>query len=156
MKKNNIGLVEYIAAILGAIISAASVITLASKTARRVIAGFFKKYSKSDEVSDSIAEIKELLERHIDENKEFKESVAATNDIMMEFTRTQCRTIIKNIFYKYNDTKVLPLYEKKTLMCVEDLYINRLHGNSFAMLMLDEMSHWTIDYESSHPDEEEH
>ena len=24
------------------------------------------------------------------------------------------------------------------------------------MLMLDEMSHWTIDYESSHPDEEEH
>ena len=147
--------VKNIAAILGVIISAASVITIASKTARRAIASFFKKYGKSDEVSGSIAEIKELLERHIDEEKEFKESVAATNDIVMEFTRTQCRTIIKNIFYKYNDTKTLPLYEKKTLMCVEDLYVNRLHGNSFAMLMLDEMSKWKIDYESSHPDEEE-
>lgn len=92
----------------------------------------------------------------MDEDKEFKKAVSATNDIMAEFMRTQCRTIIKNIFYKYDDTKVLPLYEKKTLMSVEDLYVNKLHGNSFAMLMLDEMSHWTIDYESSHPEENEH
>lgn len=148
--------VKNIAAVLGAVLSAASVITLVSKTTRRAIAGFFRRYGRSDEVSDSIAEIKKLLERHINEDKEFKESVAVTNDIMTEFARTQCRTIIKNIFYKYNDTKVLPLYEKKTLMCVEDLYINRLHGNSFAKLMLDEMSNWKIDYESSHPDEEEH
>lgn len=148
--------VKNIAAVLGAVLSAASVITLVSKTARRAIAGFFRRYGRSDEVSDSIAEIKKLLEQHINEDKEFKENVAVTNDIMTEFARTQCRTIIKNIFYKYNDTKVLPLYEKKTLMCVEDLYINRLHGNSFAKLMLDEMSNWKIDYESSHPDEEEH
>lgn len=131
-------------------------ITLASKTARQAIASFFKKYGKSDEVSDSIAEIKELLERHIDEDKEFKESVAATNDIMMEFTRTQCRTVIKNIFTSTTIQKFRLYTKKKTLMCIEDLYINRLHGNSFAMLMLDEMSHWTIDYESSHLDEEEH
>lgn len=131
-------------------------ITLASKTARQAIASFFKKYGKSDEVSDSIAEIKEFLERHIDEDKEFKESVAATNDIMMEFTRTQCRTVIKNIFTSTTIQKFRLYTKKKTLMCIEDLYINRLHGNSFAMLMLDEMSHWTIDYESSHLDEEEH
>ena len=90
------------------------------------------------------------------EREVFKDSVAATNDIMMEFTRTQCRTIIKNIFYKYNETKILPLYEKKTLMCVEDLYINKTKGNSFARLLLDEMATWTVDYESSHPEEDEH
>lgn len=148
--------VKNIAAILGAILSAASVITLVSKTVRRSIANFFKKYGKTDVVSEDIAEIKKLLERHMDEDKEFKKDVSATNDIMAEFMRTQCRTIIKNIFYKYDDAKVLPLYEKKTLMSVEDLYVNKLHGNSFAMLMLDEMSHWTIDYESSHPEENEH
>lgn len=148
--------VKNVAAILGAILSAASVITLVSKTVRLSIANFFRKYGKTDVVSDDIAEIKKLLERHMDEDKEFKKAVSATNDIMAEFMRTQCRTIIKNIFYKYDDTKVLPLYEKKTLMSVEDLYVNKLHGNSFAMLMLDEMSHWTIDYESSHPEENEH
>lgn len=146
--------VKNIAAILGTIISAASVIALASKTSRQAISTFFKKYGKTDEVSEDIADIKKLLERHIDEDKEFKKAVSATNAVMEEFMKTQCRTIIKNIFYRYNDVKILPLYEKKTLMSVEDLYVNKLHGNSFAMLMLDEMSHWTTDYESSHPGEE--
>ena len=148
--------VKNIAAVLGVILSAASVITLLSKTVRQFILSLFRRYGKTDEVSEDIGEIKRLLEQHIEEDKVFKDSVAATNDIMMEFTRTQCRTIIKNIFYKYNETKILPLYEKKTLMCVEDLYINKTHGNSFAKLLLDEMSTWTVDYESSHPEEDEH
>ena len=146
--------VKNIAAVLGVILSAASVITLLSKTVRQFILSLFRRYGKTDEVSEDIGEIKRLLEQHIEEDKAFKDSAAATNDIMMEFTRTQCRTIIKNIFYKYNDTKILPLYEKKTLMCVEDLYINKTHGNSFAKLLLDEMSTWTVDYESSHPEEQ--
>ena len=148
--------IKNIAAVLGVILSAASVITLLSKTVRQCILSLFRRYGKTDEVSEDIGEIKRLLEQHIEEDKVFKDSVAATNDIMMEFTRTQCRTIIKNIFYKYNETKILPLYEKKTLMCVEDLYINKTHGNSFAKLLLDEMSTWTVDYESSHPDEDDH
>jgi len=148
--------VKNIAAVLGVILSAASVITLLSKTVRQFILSLFRRYGKTDEVSEDIGEIKRLLEQHIEEDKAFKDSAAATNDIMMEFTRTQCRTIIKNIFYKYNETKILPLYEKKTLMCVEDLYINKTHGNSFAKLLLDEMSTWTVDYESSHPEEDEH
>ena len=148
--------VKNIAAILGIILSAASVITLLSKTVRQFILSLFRRYGKTDEVSEDIGEINRLLEQHIKEDKVFKDSVAATNDIMMEFTRTQCRTIIKNIFYKYNETKILPLYEKKTLMCVEDLYINKTKGNSFARLLLDEMATWTVDYESSHPEEDEH
>lgn len=50
----------------------------------------------------------------------------------------------------------MPLHEKKTLMCVEDLYINKTHGNSFAKLLLDEMATWEVDYESAHPEENEH
>ena len=146
--------VKNIAAVIGVVLSAASLIALLSKTFRSAISKLFKKYGKSDEVSDSIAQIKSMLERHIQDEAEFKEGVTQMNEINIEFTKTQCRNIIKTIFYKYNDTQVLPLYEKKTLMNVEDLYINKLHGNSFAALLLEEMSHWKIDYETSHPGEE--
>jgi len=146
--------VKNIAAVIGVVLSAASLIALLSKTFRSAISKLFKKYGKSDEVSDSIAQIKSMLERHIKDEAEFKDNVVQMNEINIEFTKTQCRNIIKTIFYKYNDTKVLPLYEKKTLMNVEDLYINKLHGNSFAALLLEEMSHWEIDYDSSHPGEE--
>lgn len=147
--------VKNIAAIIGVILSAASLLALLSKTVRGGIARIFQKYGKSDEVSNSIAEIKSLLERHIEDEAEFKEGVMLMNEINIEFTKTQCRNIIKTIFYKYKDIKVLPLYEKKTLMNVEDLYIKRLNGNSFAALLLEEMSHWTIDYESSSDSEAE-
>lgn len=146
--------VKNIAAILGVILSMGSVFTLLSKTARKAVGNFFKKYGNSDEIANSVAEIKRLLEDHMEDEKQFKEDVSRANVIAMEFTKTQCRNIVKNIFYKYNDTKILPLYEKKTLMSVEELYINKLHENSFARLLLDEMSHWEIDYSSSYGDED--
>jgi len=148
--------VKDIAAILGVILSAASILALVSKTARASIAKVFRKYGDADKVeanTDMIAEIKSLLEKHIEEDKGFKESIVENNEINLEFTRTQCRNIIKNIFYRYNDTRVLPLYEKKTLMSIEELYVKRLHGNSFASLLLDEMREWDVDYESTHADE---
>lgn len=77
-----------IAAILGVILSAASVITLLSKTVRQGVISIFRRYGKTDEVTEDITEIKRLLEQHIEEDKQFKNSVSKTNDIMMEFTRT--------------------------------------------------------------------
>lgn len=151
--------VKNIAAVLGVILSAASVLALISKTVRQffsaIFGRLFRKYGKTDQVSEDITEIKALLERHIDEEKEFKEHIKEMNDINMEFTRTQCRNIIKTIFYKYKDTKILPLYEKKTLINVEELYIKRLKGNSFASLLLKEMSDWEVDYESTHSEDGE-
>lgn len=146
--------IKNIAAVLGIIISAASVLALISKSFRNILGKIFKKYGKSDEVSKSIAEIKDMLEQHVESEKEFKEKITEMNDINLEFTKTQCRNIIKTIFYKYRDTKVLPLYEKKTLINVEELYIGRLRGNSFAALLLDEMRDWEIDYESTNPQDD--
>lgn len=152
-------IIKNIAAVLGVVLTAANLLMLFSEKARsvvsKIIRHIFKKYGRKDETDTEIADIKKMLVQHIEEEREFKNGVMEMNEINIEFTKTQCRNIIKNIFYKYNDTKVLPLYEKKTLMSVEDLYINRLGGNSFAALLLDEMSHWTINYDSSHPDETE-
>ena len=146
--------VKNIAAVIGVILSAASLVALLSKTIRSSLAKLFKKYGKEDEVSQSIAELKSMLEQHIEDEKEAKECCRQANEISIEFTKTQCRNIIKTIFYKYCDKKVLPLYEKKTLLSVEDLYVNKLKGNSFAALLIEEMSHWDIDYDDAHPDDE--
>lgn len=141
--------VKNIAAILGVILSAASVVTLVSKRVRTLLSGVIRKYGNSDESEETISEIKHLLEQHIGDDKRFKEQMIHNNEITLEFTKTQCRNIIKNIFYKYNDTNVIPLYEKKTLMCIEELYINQMHCNSYASLLLEEMSDWEIDYNSA-------
>lgn len=146
--------VKNIAAIIGVILSAASLIALFSKSIRSSLTKLFKKYGKEDEVSASIAEIKKMLEQHIEEENEMKINCMAANEISIEFVKTQCRNIIKTMFYKYRDTKILPLYEKKTLMNVEDLYVKKLKGNSYAALLIEEMSRWEIDYDDAHPDEE--
>jgi len=149
--------IKDIAAVIGGILSAVSLIILLSKPARKFAANIFvrifKKYGDIEPVHDEIAEIKKMLEKHIDDEKEFKESVIAVNEINIEFMRTTCRNIIKNTFYKYKDTKILPLYEKKTLMIIEPLYIEKLNGNSFAALLLKEMADWEVDYDGSHPNE---
>lgn len=140
------GVVRDVAAVLGIILSTASVVSLFSKTARQFLLGVFRKYGKSDELSKSVAEIKEMLEAHIREGKEFEDRIATISEVNLEFTKAQCRNIIKTIFYKYNDAKVLPLYEKKALMNIESLYIDRLDGNCYARLLLEEMATWGIDY----------
>lgn len=151
--------IKNIAAVIGVVLSAASLLTFVSEKARNVAAKFFghifKKYGNKDTLDTEIENIKELLEKHIKDENAFREGVMKMNEINIEFARTQCRNIIKNIFYKYNDRKVLPLYEKKTLMYMDDLYIKQLDGNSFAALLLDEMSKWDIDYDNSYQDSPE-
>lgn len=153
--------IKNIAAVIGVLLSAATLLAFVSDKARNIAAKFFghifKKYGNKETLDSEIADIKKLLERHIEEEQAFKDGVMRMNEINIEFTKTQCRNIIKNTFYKYNDSKVLPLYEKKTLMYVDDLYTKQLEGNSFASLLLSEMSEWDIDYGNSYqgePDKE--
>lgn len=146
---------ELTAMILGIAASAITVLTIVSKKFRGVIGGLFKKYGRSDELSENIDHIRTMLEKHISDDEDFRRGISEINDIAIEFTKAQCRNIIKNVFYKYKDTKVLPLYEKKTLMSVEDLYIRKMNCNSFASLLLQEMAKWDVDYDSSVPEEEQ-
>lgn len=148
-------LVTNIAAVLGLITSAAAVIVLVSKNARGIMKKVVVKYSHADESSEDIKDIKKMLEKHIKEDEDFREETRKSNEIMLEFTKTTCRNNIKNIFYKYEDTKVLPLYEKKNLMSIKELYIDKMHCNSFAKLLLEEMDDWEIDYDKSHADDVE-
>ena len=76
-------------------------------------------------------------------------------DIDTEFVRTQCRNIVKNMFYKYCEEEKLPLYEFKTLIKIEELYVGKCKGNSFAQELIARMKTWEIDYANSLELEEE-
>ena len=133
------------------ILSAAALASLVSKSFREVLSKLFGKYGKTDEVSKELADMKNLCES----NKKMLEEIQANNAISVEFEKMMCRTIIKDTFYKYKDARALPLYEKKTLVYVKDLYVNKRHGNSYASLLLDIMDDWDVDCETTQPESEE-
>lgn len=58
--------------------------------------------------------------------------------------------MITSMFYRYCDTKKLPLYEYKLLLLLEDFYVKRLHGNTFIIGITKKMKTWEIDYSNAH------
>lgn len=140
-------IIKNIAALLGLITSISTVIAICSKSARVFIAGIFKKYGSEDDMK----EINEKLDRITEK----LENIEQSNNITVDFTREQCRGLIKDMFYRYYDDRTLPLYEYKWLLKLENLYVNRLHGNSFVAGLIKEMKTWTIDYSKTHAEEDE-
>lgn len=134
-------LVKNVAAIVGCISACIGLITLICKPLRKRLVGFVQRHAGSSEIS----EIKTMLQQKIDDDKvrddEIKEALAITT----EFTEKQCRNIIKNIFYHYKENKTLPLYERKTLMDIEELYIDRMHKNHWGQTLINEMKKWDTD-----------
>lgn len=130
--------IKNIAAILGAILSLSAVITLCCKPIQSYVAKKMLKYQE-DKDSQEIHKTLIRLEEKID-------VIKLDNDITVDFTREQIRGIIKDMFYAYYDNKVLPLYEHKWLLKLEELYVKKLHSNSFIKELIDEMKTWNIDY----------
>lgn len=134
--------IKNIAAILGAILSLSSVITLFCRPIKAWLAQYLSKYKKEQDDNERNQQIQDTLARLEKSIKDIKEA----NDITVDYTREQIRGLIKEMFYEYYDEKVLPLYEHKWLLKLEDLYIRRLHGNSFASELIAEMKKWPVDY----------
>lgn len=149
--------IKNIAAIIGVILSTASLITLCSKPVKKFIASLFKKYgndSDIEELKKAFERLSDSMNTHIETTENLIKVINENSNISIEFTKQQCRNIIKQIFYRYYESKTLPLYEHKTLMSIKDIYINQCHGNSYAQEMLDIMSSWSIDYTQSCLDED--
>ena len=132
-------LFKNITSALGLILSASSVFALCSKGAKKAIGNFFKKYGDSEDIAD--------VKKALDDIKERLDSIDDANAITVDFTREQCRSMIKDMFYKYCDEKKLPLYEYKLLLKLEHFYINRLHGNTFIVVLINKMKTGEIDYD---------
>lgn len=127
--------VKNIAAILGAILSLAAVITLCCKPIKLYIASALKKYQSEQDDKIKQNTLKATLKRI--ENK---------LDATVAYTTEACRGEIKNMFYRYMETKTLPYYEKMHMLQIEDIYINKLQKNHYTKGLIEEMKTWSVDY----------
>ena len=127
--------VKNIAAILGAILSLAAVITLCCKPIKLYIANALKKYQSEQDDKIKQNTLKATLKRI--ENK---------LDATVAYTTEACRGEIKNMFYRYMDNKTLPYYEKMHMLQIEDIYVNKLQKNHYTKGLIEEMKTWSVDY----------
>ena len=127
--------IKNIAAILGAILSLAAVITLCCKPIKLYIANALKKYQSEQDDKIKQNTLKATLKRI--ENK---------LDATVAYTTEACRGEIKNMFYKYIENKTLPYYEKMHMLQIEDIYVNKLQKNHYTKGLIEEMKTWSVDY----------
>lgn len=128
-----------IAAIIGCVLSVISLLTICTKGGRNFIRNIFQKNAKDiyDENKRQSADIEDI--------KKTLEVVLAKMEINEEFTKQQCRNVIKNIYYKYQKDKKIPLYERKTADLTYEIYTCKYNGNSYASLLYNEICKWEID-----------
>lgn len=131
--------IKDIAAVIGCILSAISLITLCTKGGRTFIKNLFRRNTKDlhDENARQTSDIEEI--------KNSIKALLLKIEAEEEFTKQQCRNILKDIYYKYQKDKKIPLYQRKTADLTYDLYTNRYNGNSYATLLYKEICKWEID-----------
>ena len=132
-------IVKDIAAIIGCILSLFSLITLMTKNGRTVMRDFFKKHT------EDLHKENEQQNSDIETIKKDLEIVLKKFDALEEVSKQQCRNTIKNIYYKYQKDKKIPLYERKTADKTYDIYSKIFKGNSYATLLHNEIIKWEID-----------
>lgn len=66
-------------------------------------------------------------------------------DVVEDFNAEICRNAIKDIYYKYNKTQKIPLYERKMADSLYKIYSEQFHQNSYGQLLYQEICKWEID-----------
>ena len=131
--------IKNIAAIIGCILSIITLATLCSKGGRSVVKSIFKKNTKE------IVNENEQQTRDINEIKESLAELVDGFEGLREVAILDCRNIIKNIYYKYQDKERIPLYERKIAVKTYEVYHNTFHENTYITLLYNEICRWEID-----------
>lgn len=66
-------------------------------------------------------------------------------DVVEDFNAEICRSAIKDIYYRYNKTQKIPLYERKMADSLYKIYSEQFHQNSYGKLLYQEICKWEID-----------
>lgn len=138
--------VRDIAAVIGLILSVASLVTLCTTGGRKLIYRWVKSNTKdlqdtNQKQNEDIEEIKLILQNLQEKVNILSNDDAAIKEVLIQ----QCRNTIKNIYYKYHNVKTIPLYERKTVDKTYKIYVNSFHGNSYIELLYSEICKWEID-----------
>lgn len=139
-------MVKNIGSLLGLFLTCASAIGVVAKFQNKYYKRLFDEHSeeirKNDEKqTEEIAEIKNTLN-----NLATKvDGLEKRSDIDEDFNAEICRNAIKDIYYKYNKTQKIPLYERKMADSLYKIYSEQFHRNSYGQLLYQEICKWEID-----------
>lgn len=132
-------IIKNLAAVIGCILSLASLITLCTEKGRawirRIIVNNTQDlHSENKQQSYDITELKEKVDLML-----------LRFNGLEEVSKQQCRDTIKSIYYKYYHFKKIPLYERKTADYTHQIYTEIFNGNSYENLLYNEICKWEID-----------
>ena len=138
--------VKDIGSLLGLFLSFASAVGVVAKFQNKHYKRLFDEHSEEIRKNDKkqteeIAEIKNTLD-----NLTTKvDSLEKRFDVDEDFNAEICRNVIKDIYYKYNKTQKIPLYERKMADSLYKIYSEQFHQNSYGQLLYQEICKWEID-----------
>ena len=138
--------VKDIGSLLGLFLSIASVVGVVAKFQNKHYKRLFDEHSEEIRKNDKkqteeITEIKDTLN-----NLATKvDGLEKSSDVVGDFNAEICRNAIKDIYYKYNKTQKIPLYERKMADSLYKIYSEQFHQNSYGQLLYQEICKWEID-----------
>lgn len=138
--------VKNIGSLLGLFISFASAIGIVAKFQnkhyKRLFDEHLEEIRKNDKKqTEEITEIKNTLNNLTTKVDDLQKRF----DVVEDFNAEICRNTIKNIYYQYNKTQKIPLYERKMADSLYKMYSEQFHQNSYGQLLYQEICKWEID-----------
>lgn len=145
--------VKNIGSLLGLFLSITSVVGIVAKFQNKRYKELFDEHSKEIRKNDKkqteeITEIKNTLnnlETKFDNLETKVDGLEKRSDVDEDFNAEICRNVIKDIYYKYNKTQKIPLYERKMADSLYKIYSEQFHQNSYGQLLYQEICKWEID-----------
>lgn len=139
-------MVKNIGSLLGLFISFASAIGIVAKFQnkhyKRLFDEHLEEIRKNDKKqTEEITEIKNTLNNLTTKVDDLQKRF----DVVEDFNAEICRNTIKNIYYQYNKTQKIPLYERKMADSLYKMYSEQFHQNSYGQLLYQEICKWEID-----------
>lgn len=146
-------MVKNIGSLLGLFLSITSVVGIVAKFQNKRYKELFDEHSKEIRKNDKkqteeITEIKNTLnnlETKFDNLETKVDGLEKRSDVDEDFNAEICRNVIKDIYYKYNKTQKIPLYERKMADSLYKIYSEQFHQNSYGQLLYQEICKWEID-----------
>lgn len=150
-------MVKNIGSLLGLFLSFASAVGVVAKFQNKHYKRLFDEHSEEmrKNVEKQIEEIKKNDKKQTEEITEIKNTLNNLTtkvddlkkrfDVVEDFNAEICRNTIKNIYYQYNKTQKIPLYERKMADSLYKMYSEQFHQNSYGQLLYQEICKWEID-----------
>lgn len=137
MRIDMIEVVKNVAAVVGCALSCISLLTLVCKPIRKAVIGFITSKSGRTEMEQQIGTIKEMLEAHLEADREKQIRAAADREALLCLLRNS----VTRIYYAYLPNKAIPAHEYKNMIFLSEAYEN-LGGNSYVTTIVANMKEW--------------